>query len=61
MVENAVENDLYAVFMKLGADAGKIFLGAEANVDLTVVAGVVAVSVGLEDRRKIYRVYAETL
>ena len=50
VVENAVQDYLYAVFVKLFADLCKVFICAKAAVYLAVISGIIAVSVGIEHR-----------
>ena len=50
MIENPVQHDLDAVFMKSLADVGEIFIGAQTAVDLAEVPGVIPVIVGFENR-----------
>ena len=55
MVEDAVEHDADTVLMKCAAHLRKIFIGSESRIDPGVIAGVVSVRVGFEDRGKIDR------
>ena len=60
MVEHAVQHDLDAVLMQSLAYGCEIGVRAEAAVHLSEVAGIVAVTVGFEDRGEINGVAAET-
>lgn len=48
VIENAVQNYLYAVFVKLFADLCKVLICAKATIYLAVISGIIAVSVGIE-------------
>ena len=61
MIENAVENHSYPVFMKLSAYRCEILISTEPAVQLTVIPCIVAVCIRLEHRRKIDCVAAQTL
>lgn len=60
MVEHAVENDLDAVLVQRAADVREVRVRAQTAVHPAVVAGVVAVVVGLENRGEVHSVAAET-
>ena len=60
MVEHAVQHDLDAVLMQSLAYGCEIGVRAETAVHLSEVAGIVAVTVGFEDRGEINGVAAET-
>ena len=50
MVKYAVQDDAYAVFVQCFTDRRKILICAKAAVDFAIVAGVVAVAVGVKNR-----------
>ena len=59
MVEHAVQHNADAVFVQLGAQGGKAFVGAQAAVNHTVIARIIAVAVALEDGAEVNRVHAQ--
>ena len=62
MAEHAVQNDLHAMRVRLGAERAEILLCAEHGVDPLIVAGVVPVRrPGIEDRVQIQDLHAELL
>ena len=58
MVEHAVEHDADAFVVQDAAHFGKLFIGAEAAVDFSEIAGVVAVAVGFKDGGEIHGIAA---
>ena len=58
MIEHAVEHDADALCVQCIDDLSEVLVRAEAGVDFFVVAGVIAVGIGLEHRRKIHSIAA---
>ena len=61
VVENAVKDYLYAVFVESLADLCEILVGAQTCIYLGVVGGIIAMSRRLENRAEINGIYAHCL
>ena len=59
MIENTVEHDFYAVFVKLFTYLLKIIVTSESYIYLPVVSGVISMGIGFKDRREINGIASE--
>ena len=53
VVENAVQNNSYAVFMESGADLREVLIRAETLIYRVIVGGIIAVLEGLKNRSEV--------
>ena len=59
MVEHAVKNYLYTVFVQRIADLLEVLVGTESAVNLGIIRGIISMIGRFKDRSEIYSITAE--
>ena len=61
MIEHTVQHDPDPGPVQCVADLLKIFVGSQSHIDLTIISGIVTMSIRFEYRGEIYRVHSQLL